>query len=462
MNIARMPHSPKANIALQRRPWVSPIPANRGRWQRLLSGLMLLGGLGVGSFLSYTNAAGANAATSTAPEDLAHLLPPAATLTKQQRFAQHLFMQPTLITLHLTHASPAQVCQALCTQVGLKYKFEPMPFGPQPAPMNFNVEKVPFFTALRKLLTKSGYSLNPYNHVLDITAMGGTVLAGPHDQTGRFLIVASTTDDHAKLTFTGDKPQQTNRLTLQIDLFSEPMLRGIIVGPHAVLTLAMDNRGNNLLVPESHKAQPPDIYNAGAYWYHNLTFYLRRPVNLGTQIARIHGTISIGARTASKNIAIDHIMQPKLRIIYVLGNKLILKPIAAHGNTYAMRVQVAPPGVNPAHLNDTSTQKIATAEDLIFTRPLPVLTDAAGHHYQCDWQPDCGCQQDGKGTLSFAPPSPAGTQAIQAGIDTASSKPAKQSTPENFTRPIKFLWQSPAQFTNVLVHFTLKNLKLPQ
>ncbi len=462
MNSTRMIHGPKSNIALQRRTCVPADSSNRGRWKRLLLLLTLLGILGVGSSPPPSYAQGATAAKSTAPPNLADLLPPAATRTPRQRCAQHLLMQPTLVTVHLTHASAAQVCKALCTQVGLKYKFEPMPFGPQPAPMNFNVEKVPFFTALRKLLARSGCSLNPDNHVLDISAMGGTALTGPHDQTGRFLIVVSTTDDNAKITFTGDELKQTHRLTLQIYLFSEPMLQSIIVGPHAVLTLAKDNRGNNLLWPASHKVQPPDIYNAGAYWYHSLTFYLRRPANLGTQIARISGIISIGARTASKNIALYHIMQPKLRTIYVLGNKLILKPIVTQANTYTMRVQVVPPGVNPAHLNDTTTQKINTAEDLIFTRPMPVLADAAGHQYQCDWQPDCGCQQDGKGTLTFQPRSPSTAQAIQAAMETASGKAAKQSTPETFARPIKFLWQSPARFTSISLHFTLKSLKLPQ
>jgi hypothetical protein len=367
-----------------------------------------------------------------------------------RQIAENKLIGTSYVTLHLNKVPPRRAFETLAAQAGTPLKAFPDEMWDQPGQpaVTLDVDRQPFWEAMRQLCKQTGVDLTVVDGRPRLTATGGTSrLAGRHAAVaGPFLVVPVTAALSRSVSYDVDDPPVAEDFSLQLLAFPEPKLTVLRVTQGLVLQEAVDEKGNSL-VPEPPKAGGPqpapgmdDVELAtaatgdGSFMLHA---QLRRPPQAGVRLARLRGTVKFQLQVESQTIEIRDPQRMKDAARTVNGTRVVFNTLRKDKDQGQYQLKLTA-YANPAAAGggwEDMEQSLQQRLKLLDDRGQAL--DAAGV------EPTANPTDDKiEMTLTFAP----------------SHRPEdnKQSG-----EPAVLVWDIPTKTRDVTVPFELRDLKLP-
>jgi hypothetical protein len=224
----------------------------------------------------------------------------------------------TYVTLHLKDAAPADAVAALAKVARGPLRTYPdnlFDHGQWPR-VTMDIERAPFWDALRQLCDRVGLAPNGWNDGLRLMPNGGDgegQFDGPASIDGPFLIVANEVHHNRSVRLAGGAGgavaarADEDDFGVQLAAFAEPKLTVLSCSETVILDEAVDDHGNSLRPEDAVPGVIEDVgvfvTNRGTVW--DLQAPLRYPAkNPGTKIARLRGSVTFTIRSAAETIEI--------------------------------------------------------------------------------------------------------------------------------------------------------------
>jgi hypothetical protein len=211
---------------------------------------------------------------------------------------------PTLVTVQIKDGVAQEVFADLYKQAGLPLEAMPANLwedGEMQKPVSLNVEKVPFWEAMRQASEKTGVCVQPAfdpakPYVLARDAGGWS--KKPAFVSGPFLVVANGISGNRNLDY--GTPQAAASLGVSMTVYVEPKLRLGSIQMALKVSEAVDEEGRSLLLPAAAGAPR---FLAGFTWHGHQwspSASLQWPANGARKIARLKGTLGATVITKSE------------------------------------------------------------------------------------------------------------------------------------------------------------------
>jgi hypothetical protein len=211
--------------------------------------------------------------------------------------------QPTLVTLKLNDITPQQAFEELAKTSGIELIAQPR-FWQKDAPnVSLDLDKQPFWLALKDLCSKTGVSLkyetsSPKPRIL-LSRDNPAWTRYPSVASGPFLV--SLIGLQRTSTVDMRKPDDVQRTTIvRISVFCEPKIRLLRGSLYAKIDQAEDDKGHSLLPKEKEPADQP--MNFVTSWSYTLEGKLEYPNEAGSKIPILKASANFLAQTASETI----------------------------------------------------------------------------------------------------------------------------------------------------------------
>ncbi len=252
-----------------------------------------------------------------------------------------------LITLDLKKVSPEKAFDKVARAAGITFSPWPPNLFQQQAgrEVTLRAHHEPLLRVLWSLARQTDISPSQfnYNNMSNVLAApGGFNVHNPVDFRGSFLTTINQIDYHKMVNFNNSRPQITHQLVVSMILAADPTLRVMNVNNMVVMTVAKDNLGHSLLVPN---AGGQTIYYGG-YWnatsgVFNLSGNLNAVPHMGKKLALLKGKIDVTVGTGTKALAFKHLHKPQKHDIGGIriktGNFMVLNQ-----NQYQIQVIFGP------------------------------------------------------------------------------------------------------------------------
>lgn len=234
----------------------------------------------------------------------------------RRQIAEARAMGTTYVTLHLKDAAPADAVAALAKAARGPLRTYPdnlFDHGQWPR-VTLELDRVPFWDALRQLCDRLGLAPNGWNDGVRLMPNGGDgegQFDGPSSTDGPFLIVANEVHHNRSVRLAAGAAAaraEEDDFGVQFAAFAEPKLTVLSCTETVVLDEAVDDRGNSLRPDEEAGPAPEEpgvfVTNRGTVW--DLQAPLRYPAkNPGTKIAKLRGSVTFTIQSAAETIEID-------------------------------------------------------------------------------------------------------------------------------------------------------------
>lgn len=215
----------------------------------------------------------------------------------------------TFITMHLKDVTAREVLAELTRQARAPIRTYPenlFEHGKWPK-VNIDLDRVPFWEAVRQISAATGLSLNPWNDGLRLMrgGGGGGQIDGPSVTEGPFLIVANSVSRNQSINL-GLGQNAQDEFGVRLSALVEPKITVLHCSSVVDVEEAVDDKGNDLAFDA--RAPGGTYYGgSGAVW--TLYARLRYPEkNPGTKITRLRGTVTFNVQAGSQMIEIADLL----------------------------------------------------------------------------------------------------------------------------------------------------------
>jgi hypothetical protein len=384
---------------------------------------------------------------------------------------ENLLTGPSLITLHLKDASVRDAFAELSRQAGTN--LTPMPpelweLKTWPK-INVDLEREPFWSALRAIGAQAGVELRQWNDGLRLMQSGG---AGPSGGrfvvSGPFLITLTRCSRTQVIEYGlpgGENP--SSDFAIYFSATAEPKLRVLRAAYAAKLDEATDDRGNSL-VPRAgddgndnglHAASGVDTSRvleaafatgAGGVW--QFSARLAYPQNMGKRLVTLRGSVNVLLQTHVETIEIPAVLSAANTSRSAGGLRLTVTEAKKNGDRYDIIATIArDAGSGGSAIEWDRVQQSLSDLKLIDAQGRPLLrTNLAS-----------GMGNDSvELNLSFTRGEVlniGGAGAVGGRIRNAANEGG-----EGPTDPVKLVWQVPTETKEVNVPFEFKDVPLPE
>lgn len=233
------------------------------------------------------------------------------------RIAENRVAGPSMVTLRLTDASPAELFAELSRQARAELKLYPsnlFEHGRWPR-VSIDVKGKPFWEVMRELGPRLGVRVGGHTGELRLMSAGGGAgpagdfLASPFAHvSGPVLFVPGQLTRTQVVDLTGP-PAHSGAFQLSMTAVAEPKLVVLQADGAVRLDEAVDDRGNSLLA--EGVAPPAGPLNTGGRVF-PITCRLKYPDrNPGRTIARLRGTMRFVIQTKSERLEIADVLASK-------------------------------------------------------------------------------------------------------------------------------------------------------
>jgi len=269
---------------------------------------------------------------------------PAAVDHGQRELPPHL--RASRVTLKMSGAAPRDALAELNRRVGSNLRPLPAMLWSSRtwSPIDVDLENVSFWTALRTICSASGLTLQR-GGADELFVRQGTARLWtdfPAVEYGPFLIVAEVVQRMDQVDLSDpDNVQRSCLISMRV--FSEPRVRVLRGGTHAVVDEAVDDRGQRVAMeaPAGMGATEPI-----RPWSGMVRVQLVPPSQAGGQLAVLKGHVNLVVQTASQVVEIPLQWQGTAtltpQVTHTAGGlRLTLREVRRNGETYtaAMRVE---------------------------------------------------------------------------------------------------------------------------
>jgi hypothetical protein len=284
------------------------------------------------------------------------LLPVAALLRSQTPPATQPIdvASPTVVSLDLRDAAPADAARALAEQAGVPHvialvqdrapttrattRATTRGATTQPA-ITLRIEREPYLVALAKLCVAAGaepFSVSPARVTLkrlEGSAPLETKMSGPAHASGPFLVVAQGVTATKSVQVTSSAPDDSPDLNVQLALFAEPKVLVVGTSPWVRVTEAADETGSLIGAQPQHPTEWPDFRSLGAHDTFPAALAPGRPV--GRRIVTLKGFIDVRVASGVEVVRIDDVTAPREGML-IRGMKLSSTAAAPRGPSAAV------------------------------------------------------------------------------------------------------------------------------
>ena len=207
--------------------------------------------------------------------------------------------------------------------------------------VTIDVDRQPFWVAMRDLASKSGVELRRVErrHAADARRRGDEH-GGRPVYSGEFLIVANTLTRNQTVQLTNDGAGKTDdNFGLQLTAFAEPKLRVLRAGNMVKLEEATDDKGNSL-VPGPNAAPRYYGYYSGAGAWH-LFANLQYPKDPGTRITKLRASTTFTVQTRSQKVEVNNLPSVKEHVQMAGGTRVTIHEFKKVGDSqYQLRIAI--------------------------------------------------------------------------------------------------------------------------
>jgi hypothetical protein len=233
--------------------------------------------------------------------------------------------------------------------------------------VNLDVDREPFWVAMRELSRQTGLELTDVDGKMQITqsGAGSRITSKQATVAGAFLIVPRQASLTRTINYEADDPKVEEDFSLELSAFPEPKLKVLKLQQGLKLEQAVDDKGASLL-PEAPKDGLPiediDVSGSGSGdGSYVLLVQLKRPKQPGTRLARLRGTVGFRVQVESQTIEVRDLKTMKDASRIVNGVRVVFNDLKKDQDQYQLRVTVFTDPNNPAvweELQPAMTQRI--------------------------------------------------------------------------------------------------------
>jgi hypothetical protein len=206
--------------------------------------------------------------------------------------------KPTLITLHMKDASPHDVFAAIAKQADLDIGFMPDTLWQQrglPSPtMSIDLDQQPFWDAIGQVSRLAGARVQTINsgNGNRLTICQGNAgedwFAGPRSVDGRFIVQPMQITRNQTVSFAPVFSKNSSN-QIQFQVLVDPKVSVLRVGGQAMLTEAIDDKGNSLAI----KSENFFGFQMGPALTFQVTSPLASVDDGGTKLSKLSGIIGV-------------------------------------------------------------------------------------------------------------------------------------------------------------------------
>ncbi len=388
-------------------------------------------------------------------------------------------MSQDRVTLHLKNTPAEKVFQLLCQKGGVKFQVVKAEAAAMNQPMNFDVTRADFWSAMRLFLRRSGLVLDRQwiggKGVVELNvaavAQNPIIIGNFASRAGPILFQPTGASFQGNINFNAAKVVRQGCLQLSACMFIPPAIKHYSVG-HLRIARALDNHGRSLLLPKGLAGGMFSYVSSSSagIWRQSLQIQIASPSGDSNMIKLIKGSVAMEFLHSHRHIAFSAGTLQTPHTVEILGCNVEFFPLLWEPakKRYTMHFAVTPIGFNRQAM--TAAQKKITDHDeqVIFSGKVPIVYDAQNHAYFSDYESDCGCHTTGLGKMVYTtkPPTdnsfgaPVGFTSI-SGVPFAA--PQTKAAPKpviHFGPPVRLSWLAPSSRTVVRVPFEFRNLRL--
>jgi|GEM_PF-6579758 len=257
-------------------------------------------------------------------------------------------MRGPLITLNLHNVSANQAIDDVCKQAGMTANFFN---GTSTSTVTLKVKNAPFWKVIAMLAAKTGLSpaydyMNTGPAVMQFS-QGQNSITAYTSFDGAFAVSLTNSNYQRTCNFTQAKPVRTSYFTINANLLILPNKIGNVQTQAAVITKAVDSKGQSLLTPNTNNFYGGPVQGAIV----NCNFNLNYPKHPTRRIKIIKGYIPITAAVGRK-VYIVHISPKKTEHMRIDGVRLKIGPESMVNNNWQFQYTLSWSGpLSPAVQN---------------------------------------------------------------------------------------------------------------
>jgi len=328
--------------------------------------------------------------------------------------------------LHLRSAKPRDIIAALGKQAGVELRLAEA----NHPPINIDIDRQPFWIALRQVCTQLGVAPTTTN-IPDLIMLEPTDdwFKRPAHVSGPALFTADQL--HHTRTIHASGTDRSDLFEFNFSACIDPSLRVMLVSPEVKLIEAKDDRGNSLLpAPADGEGMNAE---AESGWQLSFGTNLMYPKMPGQRIARIRGTIGFSTMGRSEKWEVADFLKSKGVSKTVAGVRCTLNKVVKNGEDYKIDVTMQRDGTSNARWEMFSK---LTYGGLIR------MYDAAGRSlYTMDPGASSPQQQRIKAILTISSNDPTGGEKVGP--------------------PVRMVWEIPTELLEMRVPFEFVDLPMP-
>jgi hypothetical protein len=206
--------------------------------------------------------------------------------------------------------------------------------------VTIDVDRQPFWVAMRDLASKSGVELREWNGGMRLMRGAGGMSTGRPVYSGAFLIVANTLTRNQTVQLTNDGAGKTDdNFGLQLTAFAEPKLRVLRAGNMVKLEEATDDKGNSLVPGPSAAPRYYGYYSGAGAWH--LFANLQYPKDPGTRITKLRASATFTVQTRSQKVEVNNLPSVKEQVQMAGGTRVTIHEFKKVGDSqYQLRIAI--------------------------------------------------------------------------------------------------------------------------
>lgn len=255
----------------------------------------------------------------------------------------------TRVTLHFKDAHPRDVVAELARQGRTELPVWPEGSWEQRGrkwpKITVDLDRQPFWAALRQVCEKAGLSLQTYGtgDGISLSAHGGDGRwDGAVHLNGPFMFVARSASETQSRTVGYGKNNARNAshsLNVAVGAFAEPKLRVLGRSWSPELTEATDETGRSLLGPRDAVREGVDmnLHGNANVWDLNVTL---QPAQGAKRLAKLKGSTKLLLQTKSETLEVPDPMKARDLVKVVAGRRFVFKDMKRMGGGYSLNVTV--------------------------------------------------------------------------------------------------------------------------
>ncbi len=275
---------------------------------------------------------------------------------------------PTLITLKMDNAKVEDVMKAISKASGYKLGIFNQAMwrnGGAALTVSVDYDKQPFWNVIADFCQKA--QISPYfgggnrgDKILFLPAgqVGESMLNCPSSNVGAAVLLATQISRQNTVTF-GEKASVQNNFEMQLMMLTEPKMRLVAYEQQPILEVAVDDKGNSLIVKGTRNSSRSEISNRQTQVTFGLALHYP-DANPGTKITRLAGKIKLMIGTKADSLEFTDFSNAKEQVKQSAGGRRMtlesVKPMdrANGGNNrmYIVKVVIYRDKLNQQQFNE--------------------------------------------------------------------------------------------------------------